>query len=93
MTIAAATLTKTVLLAILAACGRGDPPVSPGEKPDDHNELKVKDNVYFCCVDVDLKAKTGEGCVTIGEKQVDSCDKALICANGAGKDGTTVVCF
>jgi hypothetical protein len=91
---AAATINK-VLFALLAACGvRSDSPQdSPDELPDGHNEVRVKDNVYFCCHDVELKTASGEGCVTIGEKQIDQCSTVLACADGFVKKGGVVTCL
>lgn len=52
----------------------------------------VQKDYIFCCQDVDPKAKTGDGCITIGEKQIDSCSTVLTCAGGFTKKDGTVTC-
>jgi hypothetical protein len=83
------------LFVLLAACGvrSDDAPAAPGEQPDVHDEVRVKDNVYFCCHDVELKTASGEGCVTIGEKQIDQCSTVLACADGFIKKDGVVSCL
>jgi hypothetical protein len=82
---------------ILAACGIHPTPstTEPAEQPDapPDDPIKPRDNVYFCCVEVDVKTKSGEGCVTIGEKQLDACGSFLVCADGAAKKDGVVTCF
>jgi hypothetical protein len=88
-------LSKPLLAIILTACGVNssgattDPPTEQPDvqPPDDIN----KDNVYFCCLDVEKK--TGDGCVTIGEKEIDRCDTVLACAEGFNKEDGKVTCF
>jgi hypothetical protein len=78
---------KPLLAILLAACGVNSSGVTtepPDKKPPDET---VKENVYFCCHDVDPKTETGEGCVTIGEKQIDSCSTVLACETFTKKDG------
>ena len=93
-------LTKIILFAVIAACGAPSAPTPtatdpPAEPPDEiqPDGPTVKDDTYFCCVDVNHKAKSGDGCVTIGEKEIDRCDTVLACAEGFTKKDGTVVCF
>jgi hypothetical protein len=87
---------KLLLLAILAACGvnsnsaNAGPPVEPPNKeaPDETEE----DKDYFCCHSVNTGKRSGDGCVTIGKNQIDSCSKVLACAGGFTKDDGTVTC-
>lgn len=88
-------MTKPLLLALLAACGvtsnsaTTEPPPEPPEfKPPDD----IEKDYIFCCQDVDPKNKTGDGCVTIGEKQIDQCSTVLACADGFTKKDGTVTC-
>jgi hypothetical protein len=90
-------LSKPVLIALLAACGVNpstettDPPTEqPDKKPPDET---VKENVYFCCQDADLKTASGEGCLTIGEKEIDRCNTVLACADGFIKKDGKVFCL
>jgi hypothetical protein len=86
-------LTKPLLTIILAACGVSSAPVTTEpDDPDEPGEFQPtgpheKDGTYFCCLDVDAKTKTGEGCVTIGEKEVDRCATVLACQEFVKKDG------
>jgi hypothetical protein len=86
-------LTKPLLAIILAACGvssRG----ATTEPPDGLPPAKPhKENVYFCCQDADLKTASGDGCVTIGEKEIDPCNTVLACADGFVKKDGKVTCL
>jgi hypothetical protein len=89
---------KIILSTLLAACGTASTPATtepPEEQPDDMQlpGPHVKDNVYFCCHDVDHKTKSGDGCVTIGEKEIDRCDTVLFCSEGGTKKDGKVSCF
>ncbi|KIG12572.1 hypothetical protein DB30_01235 [Enhygromyxa salina] len=80
---------KHTILAILAACGINNP-----DGPDD-KELPPPPpdpSHYFCCHTVDADKLTGEGCVTIGANQVDSCASVLHCANTFTKMDGEVKC-
>jgi hypothetical protein len=82
-------LIKPVLVALLAACGVHSNPDSPTEigPPDD-----ITEGTYFCCHDVDPVKATGDGCVTISEKQVDHCSTVLYCGGTFTKEDGTVRC-
>lgn len=84
--------TKPLLAIILAACGVNSSPATeqPDKKPPDET---VRDNVYFCCQGVDLKTASGNGCLTIGEKEIDRCDTVLACADGFVKVDGKVTCL
>jgi hypothetical protein len=90
-------LSKHILLAFLAACGINSsrattepPPEQPDVRPPGEIE---KDHVFFCCQDVDAAKATGEGCVTIGEKEIDRCSTVLACADNFTKKDGKVVCL
>jgi hypothetical protein len=86
-------LTKPLLLALLAACGaHSSPATAPDEQPIEPPEDIQKD-VFFCCNSADLKTKSGEGCLTIGEKEVDRCATVLSCTDGFIKQDGVVTCF
>jgi hypothetical protein len=81
-------LTKPLLLTILAACSvHSEPPDEQPIAPPDQ-----KDHVYFCCQDVDPKTFSGEGCLTIGEKEVDRCSTVLACSGNFTKKDGVVTC-
>jgi hypothetical protein len=84
--------TKPLLLAVLAACGvhpNTEASRSPTSEPDKEPPDEIEEKGYiFCCHDVDPAKQTGEGCVTIGEKQIDSCGTVLTCDNFTKEDGT-----
>ena len=91
-------LSRPLLVALLAACGVnsiGATTKSPTQQldgpPDSPDDPDFKENVYFCCLDVEKK--TGEGCVTIGEKEIDRCDTVLACADGFTKKDGKVICL
>jgi hypothetical protein len=83
--------TKPVLVALLAACGVPSTE-SPTEQPEKRPPDEIEKDYIFCCQDVDPKNKTGEGCVTIGEKQIDQCSTVLACADGFTKKDGAVTC-
>lgn len=84
---------KSILFALLAACGvpYNTPPTEQSaeqpDEPDGQPPDDIKDATYFCCLDVDAKTKSGDGCVTIGEKEVDRCSTVLACQEFTKKDG------
>lgn len=83
-------LTKPVLLALLAACGVNSSTATaepPSEQPDRAPPDEGEKDYIFCCQDVDTAKETGEGCITIGEKQIDSCSTVLACETFTKKDG------
>ena len=80
--------TKPLLLAFLAACGvSSGAAANPNEKAPPEDEVKGH---YFCCQTVDKL--TGEGCVTIGANQVDSCNNVLYCEGSFMKKDGKVYC-
>jgi hypothetical protein len=92
--------TKSLLLAFLAACGgtsNTEVTESPKEQPDNPDfqppSAPPQENDYiFCCQDVDPKSQTGDGCVIIGEKQIDQCATVLACTEGFTKKDGKVYC-
>jgi hypothetical protein len=94
-------LTKPLLAIILATCGVNSSPMAsatPTETPDspppdDPDDPDFKENVYFCCTDADLKTGSGDGCITIGEKEIDRCSTVLACADGFIKKDGKVTCL
>jgi hypothetical protein len=84
-------LTKTLLVALLAACSLRSEP--PDEQPVEPPEQEWKENVYFCCTSVDHKTKSGDGCTTVGEKDIDRCSTVLVCSDGLTKTDGVVTCF
>jgi hypothetical protein len=86
--------TKPLLLTIACGVASGATTESPEGPPDKKPPgLTPRENVYFCCHAVDHDAKTGDGCITIAEKQVDSCGSVLACAHGFTKEDGKVTCF
>jgi hypothetical protein len=88
--------TKTILFAVLAACGvQANGATSPDE-PDEPDKLRPGDDIqeeqHFCCHSVDPKAKTGDGCVTIGPNQIDACGEVLYCPGFWAKHDGKVFC-
>jgi hypothetical protein len=75
------------LLLIAAATAYGGPPSDKQPPP----EVEEKDYI-FCCHDVDTANKSGEGCVTIAEQQINSCSTVLACHEGFTKKDGTVTC-
>jgi hypothetical protein len=85
-------LTKPLLAIVLAACGVSSTPAVPPDEVQP-NGPTVKDEGYlFCCQDADHKTQSGEGCVTIGEKEIDRCNTVLSCKNFVKKDNK-VICI
>ena len=86
-------LTKTILFAVLAACGVPSTPAIAPDEPDKlpPEEPEVKDQ-HFCCQSVDPKTFTGEGCQLITEQQVALCNKILYCEGNWVKDDGKVTC-
>jgi hypothetical protein len=85
-------LTKPLLLALLAACGVNssttttEPPTkAPPSEPSQEDQ-------HFCCHDVDQKSLSGDGCVTIGKEQINSCNNVLYCSGNWSKKDGHVVC-
>ncbi|KIG15996.1 hypothetical protein DB30_05050 [Enhygromyxa salina] len=88
-------LTRPLLLALLAACGvnsSGAPAGPPHEQPEKKPPDDIEKDYIFCCQSVDTQTKSGDGCVTIGENQIDSCSTVLACADGFTKQDGTVTC-
>lgn len=85
--------TKILLFAFIAACGgqtnSASNPDEPGKAPP---EQPVVEDQHFCCQSVDPKTKTGDGCVTIAQTQIDRCAKVLYCPGFWAKDDGTVTC-
>jgi hypothetical protein len=124
--------TKTILFAVLAACGAqshettntevplgGDPVENAkalaaardwldqqmqmqmqasnrANAPDQPDKLQPEEDIqedqHFCCHSVDPKSKTGDGCVTIGANQIDTCGEVLYCPGFWAKHDGKVSC-
>jgi hypothetical protein len=106
--------TKTILFAILTACGAhsqqatssveplGDHSVdnvkaaTEQPPPDDPDKVAPREDIqedqHFCCQSVDPKAMTGNGCVIIGQSQIDQCAEVLYCAGSWAKHDGKVSC-
>jgi hypothetical protein len=86
--------TKLVRLAVLAACGvQAKQATAPGEPDDRPPGDAVEEGQHFCCDSVDLKSKSGEGCVTLAAGQIDLCPDVLYCSGDWGKTGNTTKCL
>jgi hypothetical protein len=85
-------LSRPLLALVLAACG-ANPSSATTEPPDVNPDEVQKDHVFFCCQNVDQKNASGDGCVTIGEKEIDRCSTVLACADNFTKKDGKVVCL
>jgi len=89
--------TKIILFAVLAACGIPSTPAAtepPAEQPDKPPEgPQEPTGQHFCCLEIDQKTATGEGCVLISEQQVALCDTILYCDGKWSKVDGKVVCL
>lgn len=82
------------LLAVFltAAClGSADADPPPEVTPPDCAKPKIKDQ-HFCCQAIDTMSFSGDDCVTIGETQIDLCNKVLYCPGKWAKDDGRVIC-
>lgn len=89
-------LTKPLLAVILAACGVNSTEATepPTEQPDGQPPAPpVEEGQYFCCDSVDLKTKSGEGCVTLAAGQIDLCPDVLYCSGDWGKTNNKTQCL
>jgi hypothetical protein len=102
-------LTKTILIAVLAAaCGTPSSPATPADEPlggdilssasapEDKelpDETPPEEGQHFCCQSVNLDKRSGEGCLSIGPGQIDTCSELLYCAGDYGKSGGTTKCL
>lgn len=90
--------TKLILFAVLAACSVSPTPVAtepPAEQPDrlPPEGPEEPTGQHFCCLEIDQKTATGEGCVLITEQQVALCDTILYCDGKWSKVDGKVVCL
>jgi hypothetical protein len=92
-------LTKTILVAIFAACAAPNRPANP-EQPEstDPPELTPppeppQEGQAFCCLSVNKKTRSGDGCGAISSENINSCDKVLHCAGDYIKEDGTVTCL
>lgn len=82
-------ITKTaLLLTLLAAYGAhsDQPDKEPPPEPP-------QDGQAFCCISVDKKTKSGEGCRAISTEHINTCDKVLHCAGDYIKEDAVVTCL
>lgn len=86
-------MTKTIVLAILTACGVSSPDAT-GEPVQPPNVDKPVEEQHFCCQSVDHKNKTGDGCTAISGtlEVINSCNKVLYCPGFWTKDDGVVTC-
>jgi hypothetical protein len=91
---------KPLLFALLAAIGvhtgpEANPnPGNPGEQPIPIQPPTVDGGreQHFCCKVVDVDKRTGEECVTISKKGIDSCAEVLFCPGFFAKHAGVVTC-
>ncbi|PRQ09068.1 hypothetical protein [Enhygromyxa salina] len=84
-------LTKTMLMAFLAACGvSSNPATSPNEKQPPEED--VQEDQHFCCASVDLENFTGEGCTAISKETINACSNVLYCPEMWAKSEGKVAC-
>ena len=89
-------LTKSLLIGVLAACGvpsttvttepLGQPDGQPPEPPEEGGQ-------HFCCSSIDLKTKSGDGCVTIDKSHIPACNKVLHCGDDWAMIDGKVTCL
>jgi hypothetical protein len=91
-------LTKSLLIALLAACGvNSGGATSPSEQSVDQPDKAppdgpvVKDQ-HFCCSETDPKTHSGQGCNAIGKESINNCDDVLYCPEGWTKKDGNVTC-
>jgi hypothetical protein len=88
-------LTKTFLVAILAACaapsGAAATNVSSPNEKAPPPKPPIEDATYFCCDSVS-NGKTGDGCEEIPGSHVVLCAKVLKCPDGYSNDDGKVTC-
>jgi hypothetical protein len=84
--------TKLILSALLAVCGVHSS-TATDKPPSDEPDAKPRDEILFCCQHIDVKAKTGNTCITIEDDEIDSCSNILTCAKGFTKKDGIVTCF
>jgi hypothetical protein len=90
-------LTKPVLTILLAACGVGssgsttEPPTEqPDKRPPD--QPPEEEGQHFCCVSVNKKTVSGDGCGAISKENINSCTNVLYCSGDWVKEGDQVSC-
>jgi hypothetical protein len=76
----------------------GDTPTAQlpsASHPDDEapDEIPPEESQHFCCQSVNLDKKSGEGCISIGAAQIDTCSELLYCGGDYGKSGGTTKCL
>jgi hypothetical protein len=89
--------TKLILFAVLAACGVPSTPATATE-PDGPDKISpgedAQEDQHFCCVDVDPKAMTGDGCNAISGalETINACANLLYCEGNYTKKDGKVTC-
>lgn len=81
------------IFALLAACGV---PSGAPEQPDKKPPEEIQEGQHYCCFSVGVTQAgkgTGDGCVTAGAGNIDSCDKVLYCNGDWLKDDGKVTCL
>jgi hypothetical protein len=89
-------LAKPLLLIFIAACGVLAGAAAPAEQPEKKPPDKDVGDQHFCCFSVGVTAAgkpTGDGCVTIGAGNIDTCDKVLFCNGNWIKEDGKVTCL
>jgi hypothetical protein len=93
-------LTKTLLVAILATCAAPSGAAANPNRPESTDPPEFRpppeppqEGQAFCCLSVDKKTKSGDGCGAISNENINSCDKILHCAGDYIKEDGTVTCL
>jgi hypothetical protein len=96
-------LATAIVFALIAACGATagavPPNASTSEPPPDQPDVLPPEEPeepagqHFCCIEIDQKTATGDGCILISEQQVALCDTILYCDGKWSKVDGKVVCL
>jgi hypothetical protein len=86
--------TKLILFAVLAACGVPSTAATAPEPDKRPPGGDGQEDQHFCCVDVDPKAMTGEGCNAISGalETINACANLLYCEGNYTKKDGKVTC-
>ena len=87
-------MTKTIVLALLTACGVSGP-TAPEDEPIQTPDVdKPSEDQHFCCksVSTDGKVGHGEGCALAEKVHIAACSTVLYCPGGYTLDNGAVTC-
>lgn len=82
------------IIALFAACGVASPTETSPEEIQPPKQ--IEEDQHFCCFSVSTTPAgkpTGEGCVTMGAGNIDSCAKVIYCGGDWIKDDGKVTCL